>query len=366
MKSKETDRQALLRKRANSAILRTGSWIAGAQEIRIRSSASPDTTHIQVCFKRIAFRNFTLGTSLSDTSFREENMNRRILLLIASIVCWAGVIGSAWAQEFDGVPGLLTQVAAGRAEVWGLDASQKVYRYNPAGKKFAKLAGKITLSQIAVGGGTLLQADEVWGVSAGTQIYHYDFTTKKLVEVQGNLVQIVVGEGNTDGCHPYEVWGINSSDLVFRYDYCAGEFDQIQGTLTRIATGSGEVWGLNSSAQIFDFNFKTQQWTKIGGSLQQIVVGVNDVWGLDGSGKLYRFNPASGFSPFGTAVFTQIAAGGDGVWGINSSAETIMRFVPNAGNEVTITGVLSQISVGYGAGVWGVNSADEVFAFERP
>ena len=62
--------------------------------------------------------------------------NRRALLFAASIICWAGIVAPASAQEFAQVTGTLAQVAAGRAEVWGLDASQKVYRYNPAGKKF--------------------------------------------------------------------------------------------------------------------------------------------------------------------------------------------------------------------------------------
>ncbi len=57
-------------------------------------------------------------------------MNRRILLLAASVSCWAAVIVPASAQHFEQIPGSLTQVAAGRAEVWGINASQQVYRFN--------------------------------------------------------------------------------------------------------------------------------------------------------------------------------------------------------------------------------------------
>jgi Tectonin domain len=294
--------------------------------------------------------------------------NRRVSLFLASIVCWAGIVVPASAQEFAQVAGTLTQIAAGRAEVWGLNASQQVFRYNAAGKKFAKLAGKVTLTQIAVGGGTLLQSDDVWGVDVNTHVFHYDFTTKKLVQVQANLTQIVVGEGDIDNCHPYEVWGTNASELVYRYNYCSGEFDQIQGTLTHISTGGGDVWGLNGEAQIFQFNFAKNNWVNIGGSLQQIAVGVNDVWGLDGSGKVYRFDRSAGFILIdGSQVFTQIAAGGNGAWGITTNPnENIFRFDPNVQIEVSVPGVLTQISSGSGAGIWGVNSAHAVFSFVRP
>lgn len=144
-------------------------------------------------------------------------MNRRILLLAASISCWAAVTVPASAQHFEQIPGSLTQVAAGRAEVWGINASQQVYRFNATTVEFVQVAGK--LKQVAVGGGSLLQTDAVWGLNAGSEIFQYNFTTKKLVQVTGELTQITVGDGDTDNCHPYEVWGINAGQEVFRFNY---------------------------------------------------------------------------------------------------------------------------------------------------
>ncbi len=185
----------------------------------------------------------------------------------------------ASAQVFESVPGVLTQVVAGRAEVWGINSPHKVYRYNAPNAKFVQVAG--TLTHVAVGGGSLLQSDAVWGISSS---------------VSGVLTQITVGDSYTDNCHPYEVLGLNGGG-VYRYNYCTAVFDNIpfSGSMTRISTGGGDVWGLNSAADIFQYNFQTQQWIQIGGTLQQIPVGVNDVWGLDGSGKACRYDhsPAS-------------------------------------------------------------------------
>ena len=46
MKSKTTDRQALLRKKSYSAILRTGSWMPDFNSSENPANASPDTTHL--------------------------------------------------------------------------------------------------------------------------------------------------------------------------------------------------------------------------------------------------------------------------------------------------------------------------------
>jgi hypothetical protein len=303
---------------------------------------------------------------------KEIRMSRKSVCLSVFLVliCWAAIVVPASAQHFQQIPGSLTQVAAGRAEVWGLNASHQVYRFIPGTRKFVKISGSLT--QIAVGGGTVLQADEVWGVNAsGT--YQFNFSTKKLVLVTEALSQIVVGEGDGDSCHPYEVWGINPNLLVYRYDYCSGQFHLSPNAppLTHIATGGGDLWGLDEFAQIWHYSFQQQQWNQIPGSLQQITVGVNDVWGLDGSGNAYRYDPNSGqFASVLTpgATQTQIAAGGNGVWAIYTFGVPglIARFDSAIEAFYNEPGFLVQIAVGSGAGVWGVNSSNQVYVFVRP
>jgi virginiamycin B lyase len=320
---------------------------------------------VAVFCRRQNLRNFAV--------MEEDEMNRRrsvCLSVFLVLIGWAAVAVPASAQHFQQIPGSLTQVAVGRTEVWGVNASNQTYRYIPGGKKFARILQ--TLIQIAVGGGTLLQADEVWGINASGQVYRYDFATKKFAQVPGVLAQIVVGEGDQDNCHPYEVWGINAAELIYRYNYCTSQFDQIPGTLTHIAVGRDEVWGLNGAAQIYQFNFSNQMFSQISGSLQQIAVGVNDVWGLDGSNTLYRFEEGVGFTlgTGGGQGADQISAGGDGVWIIDGGVALL--FVPNYrpglfGDEfVQVPSSLAQIAVGSGGGVWGVNSSHQVFVWVRP
>ncbi|MGO4880999.1 MAG: tectonin domain-containing protein [Bryobacteraceae bacterium] len=303
-------------------------------------------------------------------------MNRRILPLAASISCWA-VMVPASAQEFKQITNrLLVQVAAGRAEVWGLSYSPGApYRYNAATKKFDQIGTGLpvgTLTQIAVGGGSLLQADAVWGRDQNQEVFQFDFTTNMwvLMAHYGSLEYLTVGDGYTDSCHPYEVWGLSENQQIFRFNYCTSVFDLIPGSLAQISTGGGDVWGINSSGQIFQYNFQAQQFLQIPGSLQQIAVGVNDVWGLDASGKAYRYEGA-GFVLIDGAAFIQIATGENGVWGIttsiwNPSTTIIVRLDPNVETAVVVPGILTQIAVGDGAGVWGINGSDNVFSFVRP
>src|SRR6516225_2852566 len=110
---------------------------------------------------------------------------------------------TASAQHFKQVTGTLTQVAVGRNEVFGVNASNQVYRYSASTKSFGLVTG--TLIQVAVGGGTLSQKDEIWGIRPSEQIYHFNFGTKAFVQVAGTFFQIAVGEGDEDTCHPYEV-----------------------------------------------------------------------------------------------------------------------------------------------------------------
>lgn len=146
-----------------------------------------------------------------------KNVCLSVMLLL---ICWAGITIPASAQHFQQITGTLSQVAAGRAEVWGINTSQKIYRLNSSTKTFTHSAGWPALTQIAVGGGTSVQGDEVWGLNASGAIYRFNLSTKMFSAVTGVLSQIVVGEGVTDNCHPYEVWGINPLSNVYRYNYC--------------------------------------------------------------------------------------------------------------------------------------------------
>ena len=286
--------------------------------------------------------------------------NIRLLTICFRLACCAALVAPASAQHFKLVTGTLTQVAAGRNEVFGIGTANQIYRYNPGTKAFVQIPG--SFAQVAVGGGTLSQKDEVWGVGTSGQIYHFNFGTKTFTQVTGSLAQIVVGEGKSDNCHPYEVWGLNAAQSIYRYNYCTKMFDQIGGSLSVIATGGGSVWGLNSSAQIY-YYIHGIGFSQTAGSLQQIAVSGNDVWGLDGSGNIYRYNPKGSVFTLYFGGCTQVATGGDGVWIIQPGI--VLNYLEPesfAYNPFSLT----QLAVGYGAGVWGIGPSNQVYTFVRP
>jgi hypothetical protein len=359
-----------------------------------------------------------LNASRKEDLMSRTNVRFALRLLL---ICSTAAVVPASAQHFEQIDSegpQLSYVAAGRSEVWGLHfPGGEIYRLNPSTKKFLKVNG--SLSQVAAGGGSLLEPDVVWGVN-GAGVFSFSCTNasgKSCSYTPHNppgstyFFQIAVGEGDedasaggSDGCHPYEVWGLaasapGSSGLPYRYNYCEGGFDQISLPLnsttpfTHIATGGSDTWALDANAHIWHYNQYDNLWfqvTKGGyyGTLQQITVGVNDVWGLDGNGTVYRYDPNTAtfvlIQSGSTVDVAQIAAGGDGVWAIAASSPgsgdcNVSRFqsygqptsAPPAGGGfqgfcLSSSQDATQVAVGSGAGIWVVNNAGQVNAWVRP
>ena len=256
----------------------------------------------------------------------------------------------------------LAQVSAGGASVWALATNGKPYILK--GGSFA-LANAISLSQIAVGGGNLRQADTVWALDSSNNIYRAtkSGTTWVFTLVPGVLDFIAVGAGYQDKCHPYEVWGLNPAAQIFRYDFCAKNFVQVAGTLATLAVG-GDIWGINGSGAVFRFNPASLAFDNLPGTLSQIAVGSNGFWGLFSTNVYAFYDNVQNFAPL-PGTLAQIHAGGNGVWGLDPSG-FIYRLEPSSSLFVQIPGVLTSLSVGSGAGVWGINSAHQAFAFSTP
>jgi Tectonin domain len=312
-----------------------------------------------------------------------------------TVICLAAAVVPASAQHFEQIAGTpLSQIAAGRAEVWGLYNS-RIYRFNPSTKNFAQISG--SLEQIAVGGGTLLQPDEVWGVNSG-HVYRFDFSTNSFAWVPGVkqcwfclpifFSKIAVGGGGRDHCHPYEMWGISyfPGVNVYRYNYCTSFFDKISsnvgavsGNFTQIAVGpTGDVWGLwqgvvypeqPATSIVFEYMPSSSDGTWGNSNIaasnnfpftwQQITVGTNQAWAVDSFGAIWFWAPplefpvsdinstevtfsgaACGISGDGcpSGLVTKIASGGDGVWFIYTGSDggqagLIGRFDPWDGSS---------------------------------
>jgi hypothetical protein len=135
--------------------------------------------------KRMASDSRTTRKPAALMPVKEELMSRTKVrfVLCLLLICSTAAVVPASAQHFQQMEGSLTQIAAGRVEVWGLDGAQP-YRFNPNTQKFVKISDKVSgsLSQIAVGGGTLLQLDEVWELTQTATFISITSAPKSLIE----------------------------------------------------------------------------------------------------------------------------------------------------------------------------------------
>jgi hypothetical protein len=151
-------------------------------------------------------------------------------------------------QTFKQVPGKLMQIAVDAipgvnpAAAVGISADQNIYLYD--GTQFVQIPGQLT--QIAVGGAGM----EVWGINASQQVYRFNSDNNTFVQVPGSLKMISVGGpvGHVG------VWGLNAANNVFEFVEGTG-FVQIPGQLTQIAIFGDNVWGINSNQDVFRFGF---------------------------------------------------------------------------------------------------------------
>jgi hypothetical protein len=292
-----------------------------------------------------------------------------MLALALAITC----VPSAPAQTFKkqkvngNTP--LVQVFAGGASVWALAGNGNPYVFN--GTSFV-LANSVSLSQIAVGGGTAVQADAVWGLNSSGDIYRASKSggSWTFSLVPGSLDLIEVGPGYQDKCHPYEVWGLNTSSEIYRYNFCKNNFDQEPGILCDIKVGGGEVWGAQCGPNVFRFNFNGGSFDQISDPFEAepvLAVGADGrLWAIDtGDSVVYQYDAfyaSSGFQVI-ECCLTQLAAGGDGLWAL--SGTSVYRFEESQLDFLNIPGSLVTISVG-NSGIWGINSSHQVFAFSTP
>jgi hypothetical protein len=197
------------------------------------------------------------------------------------------------------------------------------------------------LTQIAIG------TTQVWGLDASGNVYQYDHTTKAFNLIPGNLTQIAVGEGKA-------VWGINSAGDVYQYDFTptppakpgfvhqGGSLQLSQISVGEATSaGSAGVWGIGLTGGIHYWNglaFETFDKGAIVDGKQTpkyVSVGQSAPWILDNNGHAWLFNNNTGFF--------------DGPIGASSGGEQ----------------VLSHISVGSELFAWGVNSSDDIFVYNE-
>lgn len=167
----------------------------------------------------------------------------------------------------------LSQIAVGGGDqdesevVWALNSSGGIYEagLTEFGWNFEPVAG--SLSQIAVGTGyyDYCHLYEVWGINFSEQIYRFNWCNGLFEEEPGLFKQLAVGGG--------EVWAVNGSNQIFRFDFGTHTFKQLPGVFTHVTVGPDGVWALNPAHQIYQFNPKSQSFVQLTGNMVQISAG---------------------------------------------------------------------------------------------
>jgi hypothetical protein len=132
-------------------------------------------------------------------------------------------------------------------------------------------------SSISTGGG------EVWGINTSNQVFRFNPATNAFVQLPGTLTQIAVGVNG--------VWGLNASGAVFEFNPVTQVFDRLTGTLTKIAAAGNGVWGINSTNQVVRYEASTRTFFAIASvGVTNLAVGTGGgVWAIDANGNLQAF-----------------------------------------------------------------------------
>lgn len=217
-------------------------------------------------------------------------------------------------EGWQNIPGRLKQISAGYGgEVWGVNSSNRVYKYNGASgwTDYTTNTGQL-LKYVSVG-----QDGVVWGVDANNYVYRLNGCCS-WQSVAGRLKQISVGAGG-------EVWGVGTDDRIYRRDGGSWVQPTPSSRLKHVSVGAGvdggEVWGVNSSNNIYRYN--GINWTQIPrgstGGLKQVSVGMNgEVWGVGTNDKIYRYDdPGWDQVPGG---LKHVSSGfHEEIWGVSSN-----------------------------------------------
>jgi hypothetical protein len=159
-------------------------------------------------------------------------------------------------------------------EVWGLNSVGNVFRYNYCTNVF-DTGFNTLLTQVATGGG------EVWGLDSGG-IFNFNFGTQKFTAVSGVLTQISVGVN--------EVWGVNSANEAFQYDPSTQKFNSVDGGTTRILAGGDGVWMIDTFDGVVRYDSTSGLFGNDTSFLVSVAVGSGaGVFGLDSAGHVYTF-----------------------------------------------------------------------------
>lgn len=215
----------------------------------------------------------------------------------------------------------LSQIAVGGGNaaqadaVWALDSSGSIYRAHKNGGSwvFSQVSGSLDVIEVGPGYQDSCHPYEVWGLNTSSQIFRYNFCGNNFDQENGSLCEINVGGG--------EIWGAQCGPNVYRFNFSTGNFDQVAdpfGAIPALTVGPNGVWAIDTGNDVAYQYDDFLGFTDIGCCFTQIQAGGNGVWALSGKG-IFRLDPSTLNFVQVPRSLVSISVGNSGVWGINSS-----------------------------------------------
>jgi hypothetical protein len=170
---------------------------------------------------------------------------------------------------------------AADGDVWGIESSGAVLRYQQASQTWQSVLGPGSkgLSHLSVGSRT-----QIWGLDPDGEVYQYTGGETGWQKIPGTLTWISAAADGT-------VCGVDTAGMVYRYVGEPSLWQPMPGTLLQISVGSAEhIWGIDTAGNALRYEQRSQSWQEIPGQFTSISVGADGaVWGSDRSGNTFLY-----------------------------------------------------------------------------
>jgi hypothetical protein len=215
--------------------------------------------------------------------------------------------GYHWTQ----IPGGLVQISGAGKNVWGVNASDQIYRYN--GNGWDLIPGAATFVCAGWDG-------SVWCCNRHGQTY------RDVPGGRGNWQQV---EGNTNTLAVFsynDVYATNSQQNIFHWD--GHKWTQLDGAASQIAVGKdGHVAVVNSAGQIFTRDGLYAPWVLIPGLATHVAVHKKGTIAVtNSSGQIYAWHNGNWQQDTtGSANCITLPKGHKEVWVVHRGSNGIFR-----------------------------------------
>lgn len=227
----------------------------------------------------------------------------------------------------------LTQIAVGggnlrqKDTVWALNSAGNIYQASKSGTSwvFNQMTGVLSFITVGLGYQDKCHPYEVWGLNPSAQIYRFDYCIGNWEYIAGTLQTIAVGGGG--------VSGINGNGELFRFNNAANSFflvPRLTTSMTQVAVGPDSVWALDTGQVLDSIDPGGPCCGLAGAPFTQIRAGGDGVSGIVSNGAVFRVSyPEFRLMEIGNVLLTSISVGsGAGVWGINSAGQVYAYSAP--------------------------------------